>query len=82
MTLSEHTERLPGSNKVRYPISGRNDFTMYFYGLWWAGKIIPMKNVLSALYRILSFKRPGRLHIFFDFGVGVYWRGVLNREGR
>ena len=33
-------------------------------------------------YRILSFKRPGRLYIFFDFGVGVYWRGVLNREGR
>ena len=31
--------------------------------------------------RILSFKRPGRLYIFFDFGVGVYWRGALNGEG-
>ena len=38
----------------------------------------PEKNT----YRILSFKRPGRLYIFFDFGVGVYWRGALNREGR
>ena len=36
---------------------------------------------LELTYRILSFKRPGRLYIFFDFGVGVYWRGVLNREG-
>ena len=33
-------------------------------------------------YRILSFKRLGRLYIFFDFGVGVCWRGALNREGR
>ena len=32
-------------------------------------------------YHILSFKRPGHLYIFFDFGVGVYWRGALNREG-
>ena len=32
-------------------------------------------------YRILSFKRPGRLYIIFDFEVGVYWRGALNREG-
>ena len=28
MTLSKFTEHLPGSNKVRYPISGRNDFTV------------------------------------------------------
>ena len=28
-------------------------------------------------YRILSFKRPGRLYIFFDFGMGVYWRGAF-----
>ena len=28
-------------------------------------------------YRILSFKRPGRLYIIFDFGVGVYWRGAF-----
>ena len=26
-------------------------------------------------YCILSFKHPGGLYIFFDFGVGVYWRG-------
>ena len=32
-------------------------------------------------YRILSFKRPERLYIFFDFGVGVYSRGALNRAG-
>ena len=25
---SEFTEHLPGSNKVHYPISGRNDFTV------------------------------------------------------
>ena len=30
---------------------------------------------------VFSFKRPGRLYIFFDFGVGVYWREALNREG-
>ena len=28
-------------------------------------------------YRILSFKCPGRLYFFFDFGVGIYWRGVF-----
>ena len=28
MTLSKFTEHLPASNKVRYPISGRNDFTV------------------------------------------------------
>ena len=33
-------------------------------------------------YRILSFKRLGCLYIFFDFGVDVYWREALNREGR
>ena len=33
-------------------------------------------------YRILSFKHPGHLYIFFDFEVGVYWRRALNREGR
>ena len=37
--------------------------------------------VLLFLYRILSLKRPGRLYIFFYFGVGVYWSGALNREG-
>ena len=36
----------------------------------------------GSTYRIISFKRPGRLYIFFDFGVGVYWRGALNREGQ
>ena len=28
MTLSEFTEHLPGSNKVRYLISGKNYFTV------------------------------------------------------
>ena len=28
-------------------------------------------------YRILSLKRPGSLHIFFYFGVGIYWRGAF-----
>ena len=28
MALSDFTEHFPGSNKVRYPISGRNDFTV------------------------------------------------------
>ena len=36
----------------------------------------------GSAYRIISFKRPGRLYIFFDFGVGVYWSGVLNKEGQ
>ena len=43
-------------------------------------KILTLVRNVGA-YRILSFKRPGRLYIFFDFGVGVYWRGALNREG-
>ena len=28
MTLFKFTEHLPGLSKVRYPISGRNDFTV------------------------------------------------------
>ena len=32
------------------------------------------REVSFLIYHILSFKRPGRLYIFFDFGVGVYWR--------
>ena len=28
MTLCKFTEHLPGLNKVHYPISGRNDFTV------------------------------------------------------
>ena len=30
------------------------------------------KSILYFVYRILSFKRAGRLYIFFDFGVGLY----------
>ena len=43
---------------------------------------IAERRIILYTYRILSFKRPRHLYIFFDFGVGVYWRGVLNREGR
>ena len=45
MASSEFTEHLPGSNKVHYPISGRNDFT------------VSMKNVLASQYMMLSFKK-------------------------
>ena len=59
MTLSEFTEHLPGSNKVRYPISGRNDFTVLLRSVV-GRQTIYMKSILSALYMIFSFK-----HFFF-----------------
>ena len=39
------------------------------------------RSQIIQTYQILSFKRPGHFYIFFDFGEGVFWRGVLNREG-
>ena len=55
MTLSEFTEHLPGSNKVRYLISGRNDFTVLLRSVV-GRQTIYMKNILSTLYMIFSFR--------------------------
>ena len=55
MTLSEFTEHLPGSNKVRYPISGRNDFTVLLRSVV-GRQTIYIKNILSTLYMMFSFK--------------------------
>ena len=52
MTLSEFTEHLPGSNKVRYPISGRNDFTVVLRSVVDRQNYIYEKYLLYTIYDV------------------------------
>ena len=52
MALSDFTEHLPGSNKVRYPISGRNDFTVLLRSVVGRQNYIFKKYPLSTIYDV------------------------------
>ena len=52
MTLSEFTEHLPGSNKVRYPISGRNNFTVLLRSVVDRQNYIYEKYPLYTIYDV------------------------------
>ena len=52
MTLSKFTEHLPGWNKVRYPISGRNDFTVLLRSVVGRQNYIYEKYPLYTIYDV------------------------------
>ena len=48
MTLFEFTEGMPGQNRVRYPISGRNDFTVLL------GSVVDRHNYIYEKYPLYT----------------------------
>ena len=58
MTLSKFTEHLPGSNKVCYPISGRNDFTVVLRSVVGRQNYIYEKYPLYTVYDVFLKKFP------------------------
>ena len=53
MILSEFTENLPGSNKVHYPISGKNGFTVLLTSVVGLQNYIHEKYPFCTIYVFL-----------------------------